>query len=127
MGLIKTSDAVNLLEQWGLWAWTSPDRLGYSSPMLQILHDNVERKERRYIVLISDEAAMAVDEAVCLLAKLQPQVARVICLHCIYRQDYVDIAELMGCSRKMVASLFDQGAMWVDGHLAAADKYAAAS
>lgn len=127
MGVIKTSDAAQLLEQWGLWAWTAPDRLGYSSPMLQILHDNVERKERRYILVISDEAAMAVDGAMCLLHKLQPQVANVVRLHCLYRLDYVDIAEHMKCSRKMVANLFDQGAMWVDGHLASSEKYLAAS
>lgn len=127
MGVIKTSDAAQLLEQWGLWAWTAPDKLGYASPMLQILKDNVERKDRRYMLMISDDAAMVVDEAVTLLAKLQPQVARIVVLHCLYRQDYVDIAEREKCSRKMVANLFDQGAMWVDGHLAASEKYLAAS
>lgn len=127
MGVIKTSDAVRLLEQWGLWAWTASDRLGYSSPMLQIVQDNVERKERRHLVMITDEVAMVVDSAVCLLFRLQPRVANVVRLHCLYRLDYVEVAEIMGCSRKMVANLFDQGAMWIDGHLAASEKYAEAS
>lgn len=126
MSVIKTSDAVRLLEQWGLWAWTAPDRLGYSSPMLQILQDNVERKERRHLVLISDDVAMEVDAAMCLLHRLQPRAANVVRLHCLYRLDYVEIAELEKCSRKMVANLFDQAAMWIDGHLAASEKYATA-
>lgn len=126
MSVIKTSDAVRLLEQWGLWAMSAPVRLGYTSPMLQIVHDNVERKERRYIVLINDDTGMVLDDAVCLLNQLQPQVAKVVQLHCLYRLDYVEIAEREKCSRKMVANLFDQGAMWIDGHLAAGEKYAAA-
>ena len=126
MGVIKTSDAVRLLEQWGLWAWTAPDRLGYTSPMLQIMRDNVERKERRHLVLISDEVAMEVDGAMCLLNRLQPKVANVVRLHCLYRLDFVEIAEREKFSRKMAAALFDQGAMWIDGHLAASEKYAAA-
>lgn len=126
MSVIKTSDAVRLLEQWGLWAWTAPDRLGYTSPMLQIMQDNVERKERRYLVVISDEVAMEVDEAMCLLNRLQPKVANVVRLHCLYRLDFVEIAEREKFSRKMAAALFDQGAMWIDGHLAAGEKYAAA-
>lgn len=126
MSVIKTSDAVRLLEQWGLWAWTAPDRLGYTSPMLQIVHDNVERRERRYIVMISDDVGMALDDAMCILNRLQPRVAKVVRLHCLYRLDYVEIAELEKCSRKMVANLFDQGAMWIDGHLAASEKYATA-
>jgi hypothetical protein len=126
-GIIKTSSAAMLLEQWGIWAWSAPDRLGYTSPMMQIMHDNVERKERRYILVITDDVAMEVDAGVCALHRLQPGVAKVVRLYCLYRKNMIEIAEIMGCSRKLVANMYDQGVMWMDGYLSNSEKYAIAS
>ena len=115
---IKTSAAITLLEQWGIWSRTALDRLGYVSPLLRILRDNVEGRDARMPLLITDEQGSAIDAAVSLLAKSQGLVAQTLWLHYARGKSFVEVAEKLDCSRKMAASLHDQGVMWIDGFFA---------
>ena len=116
--LMKTSSAVYLLEQWGIWARTALDRLGYVSPLLRILRENVEVRDARMPLLITDEQGCAIDAAVSLLAKSQGLVAQTLWLHYAKNKSFVEVAEKLDCSRKMAANLHDQGVMWVEGFVA---------
>lgn len=126
MAAIKMGTAAYLLGQWGLWSRSSGLRLGYTSPLLRILNDNVEQSHGpRLSCLISDELAALVDAAVCELGRGQVLVARALWLHYVRGQTTVDMAEALGCTRQMAAQLRDHGVMWVDGWFARGEAGAA--
>lgn len=115
-GQISTMNTAQRLEQWGLWARNNPDKLGYSSIMLKIIQDNIERKHRRYIYVITDDEAMDINDAMAALKRCQPKVSDAIHFYCVGRMTFEDMGDRLNCSRKMAANLYDQGLMWVEGY-----------
>ena len=69
---------LNIIEEWGKWASHHKDDLGSQSAWLSVMRDNVQM-DRGVRYCITDEQALAVDKAVCKLAKHNVVLLNVLC------------------------------------------------
>lgn len=70
------------LYEWGRWVRQDSDRLGYQSPWLLLMRNNVQIS-RAPAPAISDDEAMTIDAAVAKLARHSLVLHRVLCYHYI--------------------------------------------
>lgn len=70
------------LYEWGKWSRCHSDKLGYQSPWLLLMRDNVQIS-RAPAPAISDDEAMTIDAAVAKLARHSLVLHRVLCYHYI--------------------------------------------
>lgn len=122
-GVIKTRTGHNILRQWGLWSNERALAIGYSSPMKDIIEDNIEQnRTAREPVIITDDQACAIDAAVCLFAQTNHFAAKVLWLHYVRGKKFIYMTDDIGGSRQMVSNLHDQGVMWIEGYFANCEK-----
>lgn len=82
--------------EWGKWARHNPDKLGYPSPWFEmVMRDNVPYSYST--PNITDDRAMAIDKAVCALARYSVLQYQVFCMH-----------YLLGYSERRIADLADE-------------------
>lgn len=82
---------MNEFSEWGKWARHNHDRLGYPCQWFEmIMRDNVPTPPLSYT--ITDERAMAIDKAVCALARHSVVLYRIFCLRYLARWSLRTIA-----------------------------------
>ena len=87
---------MNEFHEWGKWSRHNPDRLGYPCQWFEmIMRDNVPSPSGGYN--ITDDRAMAIDKAVCALARYSVLQYQVFCMH-----------YLLGYSERRIADLVDE-------------------
>ncbi|MCK6157368.1 hypothetical protein KZX29_00935 [Moraxella osloensis] len=89
---------INKIEEWGKWARHHKDDLGSQSAWLSVMRDNVQmHKGVRYC--ITDEQALAVDEAVCKLYRYSPALGNVLTLRFLFDVRPVEISQNYAVAR----------------------------
>ena len=83
---------MNEFREWGEWSRHNPDRLDYPSPWLMIMRDNVPSPSGGYN--ITDDRAMAIDKAVCALARYSVLQYQVFCMRYLLNIPEYKIAEM---------------------------------
>ncbi|UYZ74925.1 hypothetical protein LP123_05145 [Moraxella bovis] len=84
---------MNEFHEWGKWSRHNPDRQGYPRPWLEmIMRDNVPSPSARYS--ITDDRAMAIDKAVCALARYSVLQYQVFCMRYLLDIPEYKIAEM---------------------------------
>ena len=68
------------LYEWGRWVRQDSDKLGYQSPWLLLMRDNVQIS-RAPSAAITDDEAMTIDAAVAKLARHSVVLHRVLCYY----------------------------------------------
>lgn len=87
---------MNEFKEWGKWARHNPCRLGYPAVWLeQVMRDNVPSKSPNYT--ITDDEALAIDKAVCALARHSLLQYQIFCLY-----------YLAGLSVRQIAKIADE-------------------
>ena len=89
---------INKIEEWGKWARHHKDDLGSQSAWLSVMRDNVEmHKGVRYC--ITDDEALAVDNAVCKLYRYSPALGNVLTLRFLFDVRPVEISQNYAVAR----------------------------
>ena len=84
---------MNEFHEWGKWARHNPDRLDYPSQWFEmIMRDNVPSPSYSYN--ITDDRAMAIDKAVCALARYSVLQYQVFCMRYLLDIPEYKIAEM---------------------------------
>lgn len=84
---------MNEFFEWGKWARHNPDRLDYPSPWMMIIGEISTSDSPN----ITDDRAMAIDKAVCALARYSVLQYQVFCMR-----------YLLGYSERRIADLADE-------------------
>lgn len=106
---------------WAAWAraGSAVRSLGYKSPTLTLLRDNVGGDRwNPPSVAVSDDEGMAVDIAVTRLFHRKPDLHRALYLHYVVGKSFRDVAREMGggVSHQTVSGWVSQAVSWIDGH-----------
>lgn len=106
---------------WAAWARAggSVRGLGYKSPSLGLLRDNVGGDRWNPPSLaISDDEAMAMDLIVTRLFHRKPDMHKALVLHYVVGKSFRDCARAMGAgvTHQSVSLWVQQAVSWIDGH-----------
>ena len=107
--------------EWGKWSRHNPDRLGYPCQWFEmIMRDNVPSQSYGYN--ITDDRAMAIDKAVCALARYSVLQYQVFCMRYLLDIPEYKIAEMaddgvLPKKRNRVKQELDKAGGFIYGYL----------
>jgi hypothetical protein len=108
-----TIDVQWLLEQWGRWAASGGEQLGYPSmaPFRRLLGTTVASAQ------VDDATAMWVDGLVSRLSVDHPREAAALALRYVCGMSQRRVAGALNCSQKSAQSLLERAEFWMEAKL----------
>ena len=107
-------DTEYLLEQWGWWRMNGMGVPGYTSPTLALMRQAVAQVSVSKNYCITDEWAVAIDNAVARLTHRDQQMGDVIWLYYGEKWPMLRVGKYFGLSEGKARELARAGAAWVD-------------
>lgn len=107
-------DTEYLLEQWGWWRMDGMGMPGYTSPTLALMRQAVALPSSSNNYCITDDWAVAVDNAVAKLALRDQQMGDIIWLYYGAKWPMLRVAKHFHMSEGKTRELARAGAAWVD-------------
>ena len=107
-------DTEYLLEQWGWWRMDGMGVPGYTSPTLALMRQAVAQVSASKNYCITDEWAMAIDNAVARLAQRDQQMGDLVWLYFGAKWPMMRVGKQYGISEGKARELVRSGAAWVD-------------
>jgi len=107
-------DTEYLLEQWGWWRMDEMGVSGYTSPTLTLMRQAVAQLVASKNYCITDDRAIAIDNAVAKLAHRDQQMGDIIWLYYGAKWAMVRVGKHYGISEGKARELARAGAAWID-------------
>ena len=107
-------DTEYLLEQWGWWRMDGAGIPGYVSPSFALMRQSRPQPAVTKGYCITDDWALAVDEAVAKLSIRDQQMGDIIWLYFGAKWPMVRVGKLYGISEGKTRELARAGAAWID-------------
>ncbi len=107
-------DTEYLLEQWGWWRMDGMGVPGYTSPTLALMRQAVCQPVASKNYCITDDWAIAIDNAVARLTQRDQQMGDVLWLYFGEKWAMVRVGKYFGISEGKARELVRAGAAWVD-------------
>ncbi|WP_180205489.1 antiterminator Q family protein [Pseudomonas sp. SbOxS1] len=107
-------DTEYLLEQWGWWRMDGMGVPGYTSPTLALMRQAVAQPALSKNYCITDDWAMAIDNAVAKLSIRDQQMGDVIWLYFGAKWPMARVGKYYGTSEGKTRELVRAGAAWID-------------
>lgn len=107
-------DIEYLLEQWGWWRMDGVGISSYTSPTFALMRQAMPQSSTNKNYCISDDLAIAVDNAVAKLALRDKQMGDVIWLYYGVKWSMLRVGKYHGISEGKTRELARAGAAWVD-------------
>ncbi|MBD9616755.1 antiterminator Q family protein [Pseudomonas sp. PDM07] len=107
-------DTEYLLEQWGWWRMDGVAVPGYTSPTLALMRQAVAQPAASKSYFITDDWAIAIDNAVAKLALRDQQMGDIIWLYYGCKWPMVRVGKHYGVSEGKTRELARAGAAWID-------------
>lgn len=107
-------DTEYLLEQWGWWRMDGKGVRGYTSPTLALMRQVMPESGTSKNYCITDEWALAIDNAVARLAHRDQQMGDIIWLYYGAKWAMVRVGRHYGISEGKARELARAGAAWID-------------
>lgn len=107
-------DTEYLLEQWGWWRMDGAGIPRYVSPSLALMQQSLPQPAAAKGYCITDDWALAIDEAVAKLSVRDQQMGEVIWLYYGAKWPMVRVGKHFGLSEGKTRELARAGAAWVD-------------
>ena len=107
-------DTEYLLEQWGWWRMDGAGVPGYVSPALTLMRQSLPQPAASKGYCITDDWALAVDEAVAKLSIRDLQMGDIIWLYYGVKWPMVRVGKHYGISEGKARELARAGAAWID-------------
>lgn len=112
-------DTEYLLEQWGWWRMDGVGASGYISPSFALMRLVVPHAAISTSYCITDDWALAVDEAVSKLSRRDQQMGDIIWLYFGAKWPMTRVGKHYGISEGKARELTRSGAAWIDCALSA--------
>ncbi|OMQ41464.1 antitermination protein Q [Pseudomonas putida] len=110
-------DTEYLLEQWGWWRMDGMGVPGYVSPALGIMRQATPQVSASISYCITDDWALAIDEAVARLTRRDQQIGDIVWLYFGAKWPMARVGKHYGISEGKTRELVRAGSAWVDGAL----------
>lgn len=107
-------DTEYLLEQWGWWRMDGMGVPGYVSPTLALIRQAVPQPAVSTSYCITDDWALAVDEAVARLTLRDQQMGDIAWLYFGAKWPMIRVGKYYGISEGKARELARAGAAWID-------------
>ncbi|MGA9700282.1 antiterminator Q family protein [Pseudomonas sp.] len=107
-------DTEYLLEQWGWWRMDGMGVPGYTSPTLALMRQAVAQVSASRNYCITDDWAVAIDNAVAKLTHRDQQMGDVLWLYYGEKWPMLRVGKHFGLSEGKARELARAGAAWVD-------------
>ncbi|WP_223518322.1 MULTISPECIES: antiterminator Q family protein [unclassified Pseudomonas] len=107
-------DTEYLLEQWGLWRMDGAGIPHYTSPTFALMRQAMPQVSPSQNYCITDDWAMAIDNAVARLAHRDQQMGDIIWLYYGAKWTMVRVGKYYGISEGKTRELARGGAAWID-------------
>ena len=107
-------DTEYLLEQWGWWRMDGAGVPGYVSPTLTLMRQSLPQPAASKGYCITDDWALAVDEAVAKLSIRDKQMGDIIWLYFGAKWPMVRVGKAYGISEGKARELDRAGTAWID-------------
>lgn len=107
-------DTEYLLEQWGWWRLDGMGVPGYVSPMFSIMRHTIPQPTTSKSYCITDDWALAIDEALAKLTLRDQQMGDIIWLYFGAKWTMVRVGRHYGLSEGKTRELARAGAAWID-------------
>lgn len=107
-------DTEYLLEQWGWWRVDGTWGGGYTSPTLALMRQAAAQPVATKSYCITDDWAIAIDNAVARLAHRDQQMGEIIWLYYGAKWTMVRVGRHYGISEGKARELARAGAAWID-------------
>lgn len=106
-------DTEYLLEQWGWWRLDGAGTPGYTSPTLALMRQAISQEGGKNYC-ITDDWAIAIDNAVAKLAHRDQQMGDIIWLYFGAKWAMVRVGKYYGISEGKARELMRSGVAWID-------------
>ncbi|WP_447759292.1 antiterminator Q family protein [Pseudomonas moraviensis] len=107
-------DTEYLLEQWGWWRMDGMGVPGYTSPTLALMRQAIAQVSETKNYCITDDWAIAIDNAVAKLAHRDQQMGDIIWLYFGTKWPMARVGKHYGISEGKARELARAGAAWID-------------
>lgn len=107
-------DTEYLLEQWGWWRMDGMGVPGYTSPTLALMRQAMAQPAASKNYCITDDWAIAIDNAVARLAHRDQQMGDVVWLYFGAKWPMVRVGKYYSMSEGKARELVRAGAAWID-------------
>ncbi|MGR6453094.1 antiterminator Q family protein [Pseudomonas plecoglossicida] len=107
-------DTEYLLQQWGWWRMDRAGMPSYTSPTFALMHQAVPQPSTSKNYCITDDWALAIDNAVARLTVRDQQMGDVIWLYYGAKWPMVRVGKHYGISEGKARALVRAGTAWID-------------
>ena len=107
-------DTEYLLEQWGWWRMDGMGVPGYVSPSFELMRRQMPQSSATKSYCITDDWALAVDEAAARLSVRDKQMGDIVWLYFGAKWPMIRVGKHYGLSEGKTRELARAGAAWID-------------